>query len=112
MKKQAEKSGKPEEEIILEKNIVSEDFLFNLKSKVSNIPLKKVDAAEVPPEILGLIPEEASVNYKMASIAKTGYAVHVGMVYQEDIADYNALRFLSNLENSGSKISIGVINTL
>ena len=31
LKKQIQKTGKTEEEIILEKNIVSEDFLFEFK---------------------------------------------------------------------------------
>ena len=99
LKKQVEKTGKTEEEVILAKNIVPEDFLFNLKSRVFNISLKKVDAAEVPPDILVLIPEEASINYKMASFAKVENSVQVGMVYPEDIAAQNALRFLASQEN-------------
>ena len=104
LKKQAEKTGKPEEEIILARNIVSEDFLFNLKSKVLGIPFEKVDADQVLPEVLELIPEETSVNYKIASISRSPVKapgskadlVRIGMVYPEDIAAQNALRFLAN----------------
>ena len=99
LKKQAEKLGKTEEDVILATNIVSEDFLFNLKSKVSNVPLKKIDPDQVSPDVLGLIPEEASVNYKMVSTAKIGNSVQVGMVYPEAIEAQNALRFLANQEN-------------
>jgi len=106
LKKQVEKTGRTEEEIILEKNIVAEDFLFNIKSKILNIPLVKVGTEQVSPEILELIPEEASVNYKMASIAKTGDSVEVGMVYPEDIAAQNALRFLSSQENFTCKVCL------
>jgi len=104
-KKQVEKTGKTEEEIILAKNIVSEDFLFNLKSKILGIPLKKVDSDKIPPDVLELMPEEASVNYKMAPISKSkgpegdSNSVQIGMVYPEDIAAQNALRFLANQEN-------------
>ena len=35
-------SGKREEEALLEMRIVSEDFLFKLKSEKLNLPLKKV----------------------------------------------------------------------
>jgi type IV pilus assembly protein PilB len=104
LKKQSEKTGKTEEDVILAKNIVSEDILFDLKSKVLNIPLKKVKAEDVPPDILELIPEEASVNYKMTPVAKTENIVEVGMVYPEDIADTNALRFLANQENFAYKV--------
>ncbi len=103
LKKEVERTGKPEEQIILEKNITSEDLLFNLKSKVLSIPLKKIVADEIPINVLEIIPEEASANYKMAAIARPeGDAkkfVQIGMVYPEDIAAQNALRFLANQEN-------------
>lgn len=99
LKKKAIELGKTEEEIILEKKIVAEDFLFNLKSKILGIPLKKVDADQVSLDILELIPEEASVNYKMASVTKNKNSIQVVMVYPEDIAAQNALRFLANQEN-------------
>lgn len=96
LKEQIEKTGKSEEEIILEKNIVSEEFLFNLKSKNLGIPLRKIDADQVPSNVIELIPEEASVNYKMVAIAMADKVVQIGMVYPEDIAGQNALRFLAN----------------
>ncbi len=94
--KQMEKTGETEENFILDKKIVSEEFLFNLKSKVFNIPLKRVKAQDVSPDVLAIIPEGMSVNYRMAPIAKTGKLVDIGMVYPEDIEAQNALRFLSS----------------
>src|SRR3989344_6934981 len=88
-KKQVEKTGKTEEDIILAENIVSEDFLFNLKSKILGIPLKKVEPTEVPFDVLELISEEASINYKMASVAKIENSAQIVMVYPEDIAAQN-----------------------
>jgi len=99
LQKQVQKTGKTEEDIILSKNIVSEDILFNLKSKILGIPLKKVNAEQVSLDVLGLIPEEASTNYKMASVSRTENSVQVAMVYPEDISAQNALRFLANKEN-------------
>jgi type IV pilus assembly protein PilB len=99
LKKQIEKTGKPEEDVILAKNIVAEDVLFDLKSKIYGIPLKKINVDQVPLDVLELIPEEASFNYKMAAVARTENSVQVGMVYPEDIAGQNALRFLANQEN-------------
>mgnify|MGYP001765957876 CR=1 FL=1 len=46
--------GKKEEEILLEKKIASEDFLFDLKSKELNIPLKSVYPEDVPLKVLEL----------------------------------------------------------
>jgi len=51
-------SGRREEEVILDKRIVSEDFLFDLKSKNLNIPLRVVSPEEVSLKVLETIPEE------------------------------------------------------
>jgi type IV pilus assembly protein PilB len=90
------KTGKTEEDIILDKKIVPEVTLFDLKSKILGIPIKKVKAEEVLPEVLDMIPEEASVNYKMAPLSKGNNFLQVGMVYPENIEAQNALRFLAN----------------
>ncbi len=102
-KKKVKKLGKTEEDLILEDNIVTEDTLFDLKSKVLGINLVKVDADQISSDILELIPEEASVNYKIMAIQKDldgqkNYLM-IGMVYPEDIVAQNALRFLANQEN-------------
>lgn len=98
LKTQVEKTGRTEEDIVLEKKLIPEDSLFQLKSKILGMPLKKVKAEEVPAEVLELIPEEASLNYKMAPLGKSGNSVQIGMVYPENIAAQNALRFLANQE--------------
>jgi len=99
LQKEIEKSGKPEEETILEKKIVSEEFLFDLKSKISGIPFEKIRPDQIPSDVLELIPEGASTNYKMLAIARNDNSVKIGMVYPEDIAAQNVLRFLANQGN-------------
>ena len=96
LQKEAEKTGKREEEIILERKIIPEDSLFELKSKLLKMPLKKVRAEDVPADVLELIPEEAALNYKMAPLSRNEKFVQVGMVYPDDIVAQNALRFLAN----------------
>lgn len=63
-------SGKRIEEIILEKEIIPEAALFNLKSENFKIPLKEVVVEEVPLKILELIPEETARYYKMIPLDK------------------------------------------
>lgn len=99
LKKEEETTGKKEEEILLEQKVVSEEVLFDLKSKIFNIPLKKIKAEDVPSAVLELMPDEASANYKMVPIARTENFVQIGMVYPEDISAQNALRFLAKQEN-------------
>ena len=45
-------SGKKEEEVILEQKIVSETFLFGLKSEIVKVPLKTVSADDIILEVL------------------------------------------------------------
>jgi len=88
-------SGKKEEELILEKGIVSEDFLFNLKSNYLKIPSKKIRPEEISPEVLEQIPEETASFYQMVPLAKKENVLEVGMVYPEDLAAQEALSFLA-----------------
>ena len=99
LEKEMAKTGKTEEEIILEKKIISEDSLFELKSKILRVPLKKVKAEEVSADVLELIPEEASANYKMMPLSRSENFIQIGMVYPENVAAQNALRFLANQAN-------------
>ena len=104
LQEESVKTGKKEEEIILERKIVSEEKLFDLKSKIFKIALKKVKAEDIPMDVLKLIPEEAAINYKMAPLGKDGDIFEIGMVYPEDVSAQNALRFLSRQENFRYKI--------
>ena len=88
-------SGKKEEELILEKGIVSETFLFGLKSENLKIPLKEVIVEEVPLKVLELIPQESAKYYQMVPLAKQNEFLDVGMVYPEDIKAQEALKFLA-----------------
>jgi type IV pilus assembly protein PilB len=100
------RSKKTEEELILEKQLVSEDSLFELKSKIFKIPLKKIKPDSVPLDVLGLISEEAASNYKMVPLAKLENVFEIGMVYPEDIAAQNALRFLATQQKFNYKVSL------
>lgn len=91
----AKKLGKTEEEIILEKGVVPEDILFNFKSKLLKIPLRKIDPEKVPLEVLELIPEDPTLTYKMIPLERKNNSVSIGMVYPESIPAQDALRFLS-----------------
>ena len=104
LKKELAKTNKRVEELLLAKKIISEDSLFELKGKVLGIPFKRVKPEEVLPDILELMPEEASVNYKMVPLARQENFVEIGMVYPEDISAQNALRFLANQEKFTYKV--------
>jgi len=92
---EAKTSRKKEEELILEKRIVSEDFLFELKSKNLKIPLKKIYPEDIPLKVLEIIPEKSAQYYWMIALAKQDNVLEVGMVYPEDIKAKEALEFLT-----------------
>jgi type IV pilus assembly protein PilB len=99
-------SGKKEEEVILEKGIVTEGFLFGLKSENLKIPLKEAIPEEIPLEVLETIPEDAATYYKMIPLAKRENILEVGMVYPEDIRAQEALKFLARQEKFDYQISL------
>ena len=88
-------SGKSEEEVVLEKRIVTEGFLFGLKSQNFKIPLRSVIPEEVPSKILEMIPEESAKYYKMIPLARKDKVLEMGMVYPEDLKAQEALKFLA-----------------
>ncbi len=88
-------TGKREEEVILERRIVDENFLFSLKSKNLKIPLKEIAVSKVPLETLEMIPEETAKHYKIIPLAKKDKTLEAGMVYPEDLKAQEALKFLA-----------------
>ena len=92
---EAKEKREKEEELLIEKKIVAEDFLFSLKSENLKIPLKTVEAEEIPLETLELIPEETVKYYQMAPLLKKKNFLEVGMIYPEDLKAQEALKFLA-----------------
>jgi type IV pilus assembly protein PilB len=97
-------SGRKEEDVILEKKIVSENFLFGLKSEALKIPLKEIHPDEVNLNILELIPEESAKYYKMIPLAKKENILEIGMVYPEDVKVQEALKFFTRQAKLTPKI--------
>ncbi|MFH1780689.1 MAG: GspE/PulE family protein [Candidatus Nealsonbacteria bacterium] len=88
-------SGKKEEEVIVEKGIIPEDLVFEMKGENLKVPVKKVTAEDVPLEILELIPQESAKYYNMIPLSQKEKTLEVGMVYPEDLRAQEALKFLS-----------------
>jgi len=91
---EAKTSGKREDEIILEKGILTEAPLFEFKSKNLKIPLRTVIADDIPLKVLELIPYDSAKYYKMIPLEKKDSRVEVGMVCPEDLQAQEALKFL------------------
>jgi type IV pilus assembly protein PilB len=96
---EVKESGKKEEEVILERGVVPEQVLYQLKSEDLKIPLKEVAVEEVPLETLELIPEETARYYQMIPLNKKDKVLEIGMVYPEDLKAQEALKFLARQGN-------------
>ncbi len=112
LQSQLEKTGKTEEEVLLQEKIIDEQALFALKSKLTKVPLLKPESDEIPLDVLELISEEAASNYKMVALFKKGNTVGVGMVYPENTLAQNALRFLSRKENVNYEVYLVTFSDL
>jgi type IV pilus assembly protein PilB len=95
IEKQSERQDKPIEEVIIEKNILPENKLFQIKSQVLKIPLVRVNPEKISPKVLELIPKESANYYKMIPLEKRADSFRVGMVYPENFQAQEALKFLS-----------------
>ena len=91
------KSGKTQEEVILAARIIDEPSLFQIKSEILKVPLKKSLPEEISQEILSVIPRESAEYYKMVplKIRKEERVLEVGMVYPENTLAQEALKFLA-----------------
>lgn len=90
-----QQSGKKPEEVLIEKGILPEKELFELKSEMLNIPLKDIAVDKVILKVLELIPEETAKYYQMIPLEKEDNVLEIGMVYPEDLKAQEALSFLS-----------------
>ncbi len=107
---EVKKTGKKEEEILLEKKLVSQDLLFSLKSTLLDIPLKTVYTDDIRLDILEIIPEEAAQTYNMIPISKNGNDIEIGMVYPEDLKAKGALDFFARRKNLNYNIVLISLN--
>ncbi len=88
-------STKREEELILDKGLIDEQELFQIKSEVLGFTYQKKVDKEVPLRVLELVPEESAKLYNLVALSQEGNNVVMGMVYPEDIKSGEVLRFLS-----------------
>jgi type IV pilus assembly protein PilB len=97
-------SGRKEEDVILEKKIASESFLFGLKSETLKLPLKEISADEAVLKVLELIPEESAKYYRMIPLSKKENVLEVGMIFPEDTKAQEALKFFARQEKLTPKV--------
>lgn len=94
------------EEAILERKIIEEIKLFQLKSAFLHVPLLEALPEEIPSEIFSVVPRESVDFYRMAplSIDKKEMLLTVAMVYPENTQAQEALKFLARQQKLIPKV--------
>lgn len=96
---EAKKNKKELEEIILKKKLISKGELNKLKAYILGIPFVDLKESEIDPDILKIIPEPVSRQYKAIAFDKQGVQLKVAMV------DPNDLQFIDFIsKKTGLKI--------
>src|SRR3990167_5044072 len=83
------------EEVLLSQKVVDEETLFSLKSEALKVPLRTVALEEISLKVLELIPEDSAKYYHMIPLGQSNSTLEVGMVFPEDLAAQEALKFLA-----------------
>src|SRR3990167_312313 len=92
----ARKEDKEFGQILVEKDIISENDLLNIKSKLYHLPILRLEEVQLNSDALKELTEEIVSFYKVAPFAKEGNALKVGIINPEDVDALEALKFIAS----------------
>lgn len=88
-------SGRPVEAIAVERRLVDDKKLAELKAKVLGIPYKKVNTTELSKDLFEIFPEETVRTYSVIPIEKQEDLLVVGMVDPDNLQAQEAVKFIA-----------------
>jgi type IV pilus assembly protein PilB len=91
----AKMSHSSPEDVLYSKRLIDEEVVAKVKSKIMGVPYAPVDVSSIPEDVLRLVPEETSRNYRVIPISKNKSLLTVGMLRPDDEKANEALRFLA-----------------
>ncbi len=103
IQEEAESKGISLERVLLNRGLTPEDILQS-KGEYLEIPTRTVGEAEVPSEILDLIPQESAAYYQFAPLSVGDGVLEVGIVDPDNIEARDALNFISSKLNMPFKL--------
>ncbi len=83
------------DDLIYERRLVDEEKLLSVKSKILNVPYKKIKPEEIGDDVLNLVPEETARNYRVVPISRSGNLLIVGMINPDDSKAQEAIKFIA-----------------
>ncbi len=103
----AQDRQKNEETALVERGLIEENELFELKSRLLAIPFVSDPPEGNQLEVLQTIPEETAKFYRMIPLGQKKNEILIGMVSPEDLKAQEALKFLAR--KSGFSYSVFLI---
>ena len=101
---EAASTKKSAEQIIYDKNILDQDQVAKVKSKILGVPYKKVNVDDIDAELLKVVTAQTIKRYKMIPLSRSKDMIIVGVVNPNDPGIKEALRFVGKQQ----KTNIGV----
>lgn len=103
IQEEANSKGISLEKILLNRGVTPEDILQS-KGEFLEIPVRKVGEAEVPSNVLDLIPQESAAYYQFVPLDVQEGVLEIGIVDPDNIEARDALNFISSKLNMPFKL--------
>ena len=97
-RKDAKDKNVPVDEILYARGITEHD-VAQAKSDLTGFPVRLLQGTPVPFDALRDVPEESSQHYRMVPLGKNDGYLNVGMLYPDDTAAQEALKFIAARAN-------------
>lgn len=95
LKKETLLTDRSLESILNERKLIPDEQVAAVKAEVLGVPYEKADIANVPAEVIDLIPEETVRTYGVMPISRDGDTLIVGMMNPDDVKAQEALKFIA-----------------
>lgn len=112
LKKEAGEKDRNIDELLIERDLVGDEELYQTKGEFFKIPLRDLSGEKPKAEVLKLIPLEACEHYRFVPIGinKEKKLLEVGMLNPDDIDAREALKFIAHRNNLSPDFYIITLN--
>lgn len=94
----SKETGRKLDEVLLRRNLVSEEMLAKAKAYVLGIPFVDLTNQTIPPELLKMIPETIARHSNIVAFRQSGNTLEVAMLDPADLQTIDFIKKKSNLD--------------
>jgi type IV pilus assembly protein PilB len=96
--REAEDAKKPLDQVLLEKNLVTEDQLSEFRARLTGYPFIKLKALNIRKDILNVIPEPIASSHQLIAFDKTAKTLKVATIDPDDLQTFEFLKKRTGLD--------------